>query len=110
VLWWNCLAGKGRLTQRSTDVRPEVYDLIARVAPTDVTVLLTGESGTGKELVAQTLHMLSRRRKGPFLPLNCGAISPNLIELEPPSPRSSSASSSLRFTTIDRVRTRRPGR
>ena len=60
----------------------EVYDLMARVAPTDVTVLLTGESGTGKELVAQTLHMLSRRRKGPFLPLNCGAISPNLIESE----------------------------
>jgi two-component system response regulator AtoC len=60
----------------------KVYDLIARVAPTDATVLLIGESGTGKELVAETLHALSRRRKGPFLPLNCGAISPNLIESE----------------------------
>jgi two-component system, NtrC family, response regulator AtoC len=59
-----------------------VYDLIARVAPTDATVLLMGESGTGKEMVAQTLHELSKRRKEPFLPLNCGAISPNLIESE----------------------------
>jgi two-component system, NtrC family, response regulator AtoC len=59
-----------------------IYDLIARVAPTDATVLLMGESGTGKEMVAQTLHELSKRRKEPFLPLNCGAISPNLIESE----------------------------
>jgi len=59
-----------------------VYDLIARVAPTDATVLVTGESGTGKEMVAETLHQLSRRRKGPFLPLNCGAVSPSLIESE----------------------------
>jgi DNA-binding NtrC family response regulator len=60
----------------------KVYDAIARVAPTDATVLLTGESGTGKELVAETLHALSRRRQAPFLPLNCGAISPTLIESE----------------------------
>jgi DNA-binding NtrC family response regulator len=60
----------------------QVYDLITRVAPTEATVLITGESGTGKDVVAQTLHSLSRRRKGPFLPLNCGAISPNLIESE----------------------------
>jgi len=60
----------------------KVYDAIARVAPTDATVLLTGESGTGKELVAETLHGLSRRRQAPFLPLNCGAISPALIESE----------------------------
>ncbi|HUI25144.1 MAG TPA: sigma-54 dependent transcriptional regulator [Candidatus Kryptonia bacterium] len=59
-----------------------VYDLIARVAPSDASVLITGESGTGKELVAETVHALSRRRKGPFLPLNCGAISPSLIESE----------------------------
>jgi two-component system response regulator AtoC len=59
-----------------------VYDLISRVAPTDATVLIVGESGTGKDLVAETLHQLSRRRKGPFLPVNCGAISPNLIESE----------------------------
>jgi two-component system, NtrC family, response regulator AtoC len=59
-----------------------VYDLMARVAPTDATVFLTGESGTGKDVAAQTIHQLSRRRKLPFLPLNCGAVSPNLIETE----------------------------
>jgi DNA-binding NtrC family response regulator len=60
----------------------KVYDLITRVAPTDATVLVTGESGTGKELVAESVHLLSRRRKGPCLPVNCGAISPTLIESE----------------------------
>jgi len=60
----------------------KVYDMISRVAPTDATVLLTGESGTGKDLVAQTLHELSRRRQAPFLPLDCGAVSPSLIESE----------------------------
>ena len=59
-----------------------VYEQIARVAGTGVTVFITGESGTGKELVAQTVHDLSRRRKQPFLAVNCGAISPNLIESE----------------------------
>jgi DNA-binding NtrC family response regulator len=58
----------------------ELYDRISRVAPTEATVLLTGESGTGKDVVAQTLHSLSRRSKGPFWPLNCGAVSPTLIE------------------------------
>jgi len=59
-----------------------VYDMIAKVAPTDATVLLTGESGTGKEVVAQTIHDLSRRRRGSFLPLNCGAMPAGLIESE----------------------------
>jgi two-component system, NtrC family, response regulator HydG len=59
-----------------------VYDLIAKVAQTDATVLLTGDTGTGKELVAETVHGLSRRHKEPFLPINCGAVSPNLIESE----------------------------
>ncbi len=59
-----------------------VYDLISRVAPTDASVFIKGESGTGKELVAQAVHELSRRRKGPFLPVNCGAISPTLMESE----------------------------
>jgi DNA-binding NtrC family response regulator len=52
------------------------------VAPTDATVLVTGESGTGKELVAETLHALGARRKGPFVPVNCSAVPPNLIESE----------------------------
>jgi len=55
---------------------------ISRVAGTSVSVFINGESGTGKELVAQTVHDLSRRRKKPFLAVNCGAISPNLIESE----------------------------
>lgn len=59
-----------------------VYEQIARVAGTSFTVFITGESGTGKELVARTVHDLSRRRARPFLAVNCGAISPNLIESE----------------------------
>lgn len=59
-----------------------VYDLIAKVAPTDATVMVTGDSGTGKELVAQTVHRLSRRRAAAFLPVNCGAVAQNLIESE----------------------------
>jgi two-component system response regulator AtoC len=59
-----------------------IYEQISRVAGTSVTVFITGESGSGKEVVAQTVHDLSRRRKRPFLAVNCGAISPNLIESE----------------------------
>jgi two-component system response regulator AtoC len=71
----------GRLMGTSPAIQ-KVYDQIERVAPTVATVLITGESGTGKELVAQTLHDLSRRRKSAFIPINCGAISPQLIESE----------------------------
>jgi two-component system, NtrC family, response regulator AtoC len=60
----------------------KLYNHIARVAPTEATVLLLGESGTGKELAARTIHDLSLRQRHPFLPLNCGAISPQLIESE----------------------------
>jgi two-component system, NtrC family, response regulator AtoC len=60
----------------------ELYEMLDRVAPTDAPVLLIGESGTGKDLAAQTVHLLSRRSKASFLPLNCGAISPTLIESE----------------------------
>jgi len=59
-----------------------VYRQIARVASTSVTVFIQGESGTGKELVARSVHDLSRRREEPFLAVNCGAISPHLIESE----------------------------
>jgi len=59
-----------------------VYDLVAKVAPTDATVFLVGESGTGKEVVASTLHGISKRRRGVFLPLNCGAMPAGLIESE----------------------------
>jgi two-component system response regulator AtoC len=60
----------------------KVYDLITRVAPTEATVLITGESGTGKELVAHAIVELSPRRHRPFIPLDCGAIPPTLIESE----------------------------
>ncbi|HNW34643.1 MAG TPA: sigma-54 dependent transcriptional regulator, partial [Candidatus Ozemobacteraceae bacterium] len=59
-----------------------VYDLIERVAPNDVTVLITGESGTGKELVANAIHSLSMRKEGPFIRVNCAALPETLIESE----------------------------
>jgi two-component system response regulator AtoC len=71
----------GHLVGKSESLKL-VYEQIARVAGTSVTVFITGESGTGKELVARTVHDLSRRRARPFLAVNCGAISPNLIESE----------------------------
>ena len=54
-----------------------VRTLIAKVAPTQSTVLILGETGTGKELVARALHAKSARKKGPFVALNCGAITGN---------------------------------
>jgi two-component system, NtrC family, response regulator AtoC len=71
----------GHLWGRSAPMRRVIHQ-IERVAGTTVSVLISGESGTGKELVARTLHDLSKRRKQPFLAVNCGAISPNLIESE----------------------------
>lgn len=71
----------GLLWGRSPVMR-RVYDQIVRVSATAVTVLITGESGCGKEVVASTVHELSRRRHRPFIAVNCGAISPNLIESE----------------------------
>jgi DNA-binding NtrC family response regulator len=59
-----------------------IYDMIARVAPTDAPVFIVGESGTGKELVAQAIHEHSRRRSGPYVAINCGAMPPQLIESE----------------------------
>jgi two-component system response regulator AtoC len=71
----------GRLVGASPAMQ-RVYDLIARVAPTEASVLLTGESGTGKELAAETVHLLSRRRVGAFLGVNSGAVAATLIESE----------------------------
>jgi DNA-binding NtrC family response regulator len=59
-----------------------VYRLIAQCAPTNSTVLLTGENGTGKELVARAIHYNSLRKDGPFVPVDCNALSENLLESE----------------------------
>ncbi len=71
----------GRLWGRAPPMRA-LFDQVARVARTGVSVFISGESGTGKELVAQTLHELSPRADRPFVAVNCGAISPQLIESE----------------------------
>lgn len=60
----------------------DVFRMLAKVAPTDSTVLVTGESGTGKELLVRALHDNSRRADKPFVPINCGAIPKELLESE----------------------------
>ncbi len=66
---------------RSTKMQ-QVFSMINTVAPTDATILIRGETGTGKELIATAVHNLSRRQNGPFIKLNCAAISETLLESE----------------------------
>lgn len=66
----------------SSPAMKRVFEMVRRAAPTSATVLLQGPNGTGKDLVAHALHNLSPRAHAPFLAVNCGAISPNLIESE----------------------------
>lgn len=70
-----------KLIGESDNIR-HVRDTIARVAPLPTTVLLTGRSGTGKEVAARSLHSLSDHADKPFVPVNCGAIPPDMIESE----------------------------
>ncbi|TVQ96432.1 MAG: sigma-54-dependent Fis family transcriptional regulator [Desulfovibrionales bacterium] len=60
----------------------QVFAVLAKVSPTDSTVLVTGESGTGKELLVRALHTNSKRKNKPFVPINCGAIPKDLLESE----------------------------
>jgi len=69
------------ILSRSASMKP-VFQIIQNAAKTEATVLVRGESGTGKELVAHAIHNLSPRRRGPFLAINCAALSINLLESE----------------------------
>ncbi|MCB9759043.1 MAG: sigma 54-interacting transcriptional regulator [Alphaproteobacteria bacterium] len=60
----------------------QVFKVIRRIAPTDISALILGETGTGKELVAKEIHHLSGRARKPFISINCGAIPENLLESE----------------------------
>jgi len=60
----------------------EIYKTLSKVAPTDATVLIEGETGTGKELIARMIHANSKRTQQPFVPVDCGAIAPSLLESE----------------------------
>jgi len=66
----------------NSPVLRDVFKVLAKVAPTDSTVLVTGESGTGKELLVRALHHTSKRSGKPFVPINCGAIPRELLESE----------------------------
>jgi transcriptional regulator with PAS, ATPase and Fis domain len=63
-------------------VMREIFNLLARIASSNSTTLLTGESGTGKELAARAIHQLSERHAKPFVALNCAVLTPNLLETE----------------------------
>ena len=73
--------GFDQIIGSTTEMR-DLFHLIQRVAGQDVTILILGESGTGKELVATAIHRHSQRRAGPFVPINCAAIPPTLLESE----------------------------
>jgi DNA-binding NtrC family response regulator len=78
------LAGGPRLAGivGSSGVMEELLNTVARVAPTDATVLITGESGTGKELLARALHAASSRAAGPFVAVHCAALAESVLESE----------------------------
>lgn len=71
----------GEMIGKNAKMR-EIYAILDKIAPTDATVVIEGETGTGKEVVARTTHMQSRRKDGPFIVFDCGAVPENLIESE----------------------------
>lgn len=70
-----------RLIGASSQMR-EIFALLARVAPSEATILIEGSSGTGKELVAEAIHRHSKRSQGPWVVFDCSAVAPDLIESE----------------------------
>jgi DNA-binding NtrC family response regulator len=76
------VAPVGDILLGSSPAMVELRDLVARVAPSDATVLVTGASGVGKEVVARAIHKKSKRARGPFVAVNCGAIPEALLESE----------------------------
>src|SRR5262249_18414929 len=73
---------KMRAIVPTSDAMREALPLVARVAPSDASVLITGESGTGKELIAHAIHRLSNRADASFIDLNCAAFQESLLESE----------------------------
>ncbi len=73
--------GRQRMVGQSVPMQ-RIRRMIDQVAPADANVLILGESGTGKEVVARAIHAQSQRRDKPFVPINCGAIPPDLLESE----------------------------
>ena len=69
------------LVGKSAEIQ-QVRQMIEKVSPTEANVLVLGESGTGKEVVARNIHFMSKRKDGPFIPVNCGAIPGELLESE----------------------------
>ena len=78
----DAISSKQSIPQRvvQDDVMKQLYDLVFRVAKTDVAVMLQGESGTGKEVMARFIHQNSSYRDGPFVAVNCAAIPENMLE------------------------------
>jgi len=75
-------AGRSRCAEGKGPLMAEVYRQVARVAPTDMTVILEGESGVGKEVLARVLHQRSLRLDGPFIAVDCGTLPEGLVESE----------------------------
>ena len=88
------------------DAMLQIFKLIRKVATADVPVMIAGASGTGKEMVARAIHQRSHRSKGPFVPINCGAIPRELLESELFGHEKGSFTGAYRSTvgTVERAR------
>ncbi|MGD8675723.1 MAG: sigma-54 dependent transcriptional regulator, partial [Desulfobacterales bacterium] len=73
---------KGKFIVCPSKAMQEVYALVKKVAPTENTILIQGETGSGKDVLAAYIHRNSPRKRGPFLTLDCGLLTPNLVESE----------------------------